>query len=214
MKNLPTIDRSRRRFVSGVMSATILPTLGVFSPFSYGLTLEQQPVKMRGKVFNLTIGYQVVNFTGKERLATTVSGSLPGPTLYWQEGEEVTIHVTNTLPVSSSIHWHGIILPAGMDGVPGLSFDGIAAGETFTYRFKVQQSGTYWYHSHSGFQEQTGLYGAIIVLPKEPKRVPYDRDYVVMLSDWSDTAPETIYANLKKKAITMRPINAPLLTFG
>jgi len=199
LKKLPTIDRSRRRFVSGVMSATILPTLGVFSPFSYGLSRGQQPATMRGKVFNLTIGYQVVNFTGKERLATAVSGSVPGPTLYWQEGEEITIHVTNTLPVSSSIHWHGIILPAGMDGVPGLSFDGIAAGETFTYRFKVQQSGTYWYHSHSGFQEQTGLYGAIIVLPKEPKRVPYDRDYVVMLSDWSDTAPETIYANLKKK---------------
>jgi len=116
-------------------------------------------------------------------LATTVNGSLPGPTLYWQEGETVTIKVTNTLNVTSSIHWHGIILPTGMDGVPGLSFAGIAPGDTFTYRFKVQQSGTYWYHSHSGFQEQTGLYVAIVVLPKQADPITYDRDHVVMLSD-------------------------------
>ena len=200
MKKSPNLDHSRRRFVSGLASATVLSGLGLFAPFIHATARDQRVSKMRGNKFDLTIGHQAVNFTGQERLATSVNGSVPGPTLYWQEGQEITINVTNTLSVTSSIHWHGIILPAGMDGVPGLSFDGIPPGDTFTYCFKVQQSGTYWYHSHSGFQEQTGLYGAIVVLPKEPDTVRYDRDYVVMLSDWSDTAPETIYANLKKKA--------------
>ena len=118
--------------------------------------------------------------------------------LRWKQGEEVTLRVTNNLAVDSSIHWHGIILPSGMDGVPGFSFPGIKPGETFTYRFPVMQSGTYWYHSHSGFQEQTGLYGAMIIDPAEPDPVAYDRDYVVMLSDWSDTKPERIFSNLKK----------------
>jgi CopA family copper-resistance protein len=100
--------------------------------------------------------------------------------------------------VDSSIHWHGIILPTDMDGVPGLSFSGIKPGESYLYEFDVNQSGTYWYHSHSGFQEQTGLYGAIVVEPKESAPYHYDRDYVVLLSDWSDQAPEKVYADLKK----------------
>jgi len=174
--------------------------MGFSSASLFAANGSKRPELLRGNDFNLNIGLQSVNFTGIDRLATTVNGSLPGPTLYWQEGETVTIKVTNTLNVTSSIHWHGIILPTGMDGVPGLSFAGIAPGETFTYRFKVQQSGTYWYHSHSGFQEQTGLYGAIVVLPKQAEPITYDRDHVVMLSDWSDSAPETIYANLKKQA--------------
>lgn len=200
MKKNSNLDRSRRRFVTGVASATVLSGLGLFAPFTYAASRDSRISQIRGNEFDLTIGYQAVNFTGKESIATSVNGSVPGPTLYWQEGQEIIINVTNTLSVTSSIHWHGIILPTGMDGVPGLSFDGIPPGGTFTYHFKVQQSGTYWYHSHSGFQEQTGLYGAIVVLPKEPDALRYDRDYVVMLSDWSDTAPETIYANLKKKA--------------
>lgn len=174
--------------------------MGFSSASLFAANGSKRPELLRGNDFNLNIGLQSVNFTGVDRLATTVNGSLPGPTLYWQEGETVTIKVTNTLNVTSSIHWHGIILPTGMDGVPGLSFAGIAPGETFTYRFQVQQSGTYWYHSHSGFQEQTGLYGAIVVLPKQAEPITYDRDHVVMLSDWSDSAPETIYANLKKQA--------------
>ena len=110
----------------------------------------------------------------------------------------MTLRVTNHLAHNSSIHWHGIILPTDMDGVPGLSFDGIKPGETFEYQFKVGQSGTYWYHSHSGFQEQTGMYGAIVIDPLEPDPVSCDREHVVLLSDWSDEAPEDIYANLKK----------------
>jgi len=200
LASIADFSPSRRRFVTGATATGLLAGLNLAPSMVFARQKNTQPKALRGKVFNLTIGHLAVNFTGVDRFATAVNGSVPGPILYWREGEEVIINVTNTLSVTSSIHWHGIILPAGMDGVPGISFDGIPPGETFIYRFKVQQSGTYWYHSHSGFQEQTGLYGAIIVLPKEPEALRYDRDYVVMLSDWSDTEPETIYANLKKKA--------------
>jgi CopA family copper-resistance protein len=122
---------------------------------------------------------------------------VPAPTLRWREGDQVTLRVSNALADDTSIHWHGLILPTDMDGVPGLSFAGIKPGETFEYRFDVRQSGTYWYHSHSGFQEQTGLYGAIIVDPLEPEPFSYDRDFVVMLSEWSDEDPEHIYRTLK-----------------
>jgi CopA family copper-resistance protein len=110
----------------------------------------------------------------------------------------VTLNVTNRMNVSTSIHWHGMILPADMDGVPGLSYQGIAPGETFQYRFKVQQSGTFWYHSHTRFQEQTGLYGAIVIEPREAERFPSNREHVVVLSDWTDPDPEQVFANLKK----------------
>uniref|UniRef100_A0A0S6Z102 Copper resistance protein CopA n=1 Tax=Mizugakiibacter sediminis TaxID=1475481 RepID=A0A0S6Z102_9GAMM len=129
-----------------------------------------------------------------------INGQLPAPLLRWREGDTVTLRVRNTLPTTSSIHWHGIILPADMDGVPGISFMGIAPGETFTYRFTVNQAGTYWYHSHSRFQEQTGLYGPIVVAPRGGERFPAERDYVVLLSDWTDTDPERIYATLKKQS--------------
>jgi len=133
-------------------------------------------------------------------MATSVNNSVPAPILHWKEGETVTLKVTNNLAEDSSIHWHGIILPSRMDGVPGLSFDGIKPGETFEYKFNVNQSGTYWYHSHSAFQEQTGLYGAIVIDPKDPDPVSYDRDYVVLLSDWSDEPPSSIYSTLKKQS--------------
>ncbi|MCJ9711008.1 copper resistance system multicopper oxidase, partial [Bordetella hinzii] len=138
-----------------------------------------------------------VNFTGRPRIATTVNGSVPAPVLHWREGDEVTLHVRNRLAESTSIHWHGILLPTGMDGVPGLSFPGIAPGETFTYRFRLRQSGTYWYHSHSGFQEQTGLYGAIVVQPRRRDPVASERDYTVLLSDWTDEDPMQVFHKLK-----------------
>ena len=125
---------------------------------------------------------------------------LPAPILRWREGDTVTLHVTNQLAEETSIHWHGIILPYQMDGVPGISFNGIAPGETFTYRFKVQQSGTYWYHSHSGMQEQTGLYGSIIIDPAGTETIQADRDYVVQLSDWTDEDPMRVFAKLKKQS--------------
>lgn len=156
------------------------------------------PTTLRGNEFDLNIGYQPVNFTGKNRMATAINGSVPSPVLRWREGDRVKLRVKNNLAEDSSIHWHGIILPTDMDGVPGLSFNGIKPGETFEYQFDINQSGTYWYHSHSGFQEPTGMYGAIIIDPKDPDPVSYDRDYVVMLSDWSDEDPQAIYAKLKK----------------
>jgi len=175
--------------------------MGLGSTSLLAAALKQQaPQSLRGTDFDLTIGEQVVNFTGATRIATTVNGSLPAPILRWREGDTVTLRVTNLLPETSSIHWHGLILPSAMDGVPGIAngFNGIKSGETFIYRFPVVQSGTYWYHSHSGFQEQTGLYGAIIIDPREPDPVPYDRDYVVLLSDWTDEDPTAVYSKLKK----------------
>ena len=199
MKLLYPPSISRRRFVTGIAAGSAFLGLGLASTLSLASPSNRVgPSMLRGNQFDLNIGYQPVNFTGKDRMATAVNGSVPAPILRWREGERVTLRVKNNLAKDSSLHWHGLILPAEMDGVPGLSFDGIKPGETFEYQFDVNQSGTYWYHSHSGFQEQTGLYGAIIIDPRDPDPVSYDREYVVMLSDWSDEDPEAIYAKLKK----------------
>ena len=155
---------------------------------------------LSGTQFDLNIGVAPFNFTGAERAATVVNGTIPAPLLRWREGDAITLRVTNRLRERSSIHWHGMIVPADMDGVPGLSFDGIAPGETYQYHFKVNQHGTYWYHSHSRFQEQTGLYGPIVIEPRGGERFPADRDYVVMLSDWTDLDPERIFSTLKKRS--------------
>ncbi len=155
---------------------------------------------LRGKHFELAIDSLSVNFTGRRSEATAINGSVPGPTLWWKEGDTVTIAVTNRLKTPTSIHWHGIRLPADMDGVPGLSYPGIAPGETFHYRIPVEQSGTYWYHSHSRFQEQTGLSGALIVERSGKDPIGFDREYVVLLSDWTDTNPETVFSNLKEQS--------------
>ncbi len=189
----------RRRFVQGLAAGGAASLCGapVWAQ-SLNLLDAGDPQHLRGTEFDLRIGEQRVNFTGNERIATTINGSIPAPTLHWREGDTVTLHVTNTMAETTSIHWHGILLPANMDGVPGLSFKGIPPGETYTYQFKLKQSGTYWYHSHSGFQEQTGMYGAIVVAPREPEPFSYDRDYVVMLSDWSDENPHHVFAKLKK----------------
>ena len=189
---------SRRRFVQGLTAG------GVLAATPAWLYAAMDDKKARGAVPELTgtnidlvIAETPVNFTGVTRLATTINGSIPAPTLRLREGDEVTIRVTNRLAVSTSIHWHGIILPFQMDGVPGISFKGIAPGETFTYRFTLQQSGTYWYHSHSGFQEMTGMYGALIIEPKTGERQKANRDYVVQLSDWTDEDPMRVFSKLK-----------------
>lgn len=189
---------SRRQFVLGA-SATVAASLISFParPAAKG-AIVHKPVTLSGEEIKLQIGYHPVNFTGVKKLATAVNGSVPAPTIRLKEGQRVTLHVTNTLDQDSSIHWHGIILPTEMDGVPGLSFAGIKPGETFTYQFDALQSGTYWYHSHSGFQEQTGLYGALIIDPQEHDPVRYDREYTVLLSDWTDEDPHHVYATLKK----------------
>ena len=190
---------SRRRFVQGVALGGAAATLGL------GRATIAQPVRPRvvelsGTQFDLDIGTLPVNITGAQRMATVVNGSLPAPVLRWREGDTITLRVRNSLATTSSIHWHGIVLPADMDGVPGLSFMGIAPGSSYTYRFTVNQAGTYWYHSHSRFQEQTGLYGAIVVEPRAGQRQRAEREHVVLLSDWSDSDPEHIYTTLKKQS--------------
>lgn len=190
----------RRRFVQGLAAGGVLLGLSPFAGAaggSFAKTGTGSAAVLTGTEFNLEIGESPVNFTGNPRMATTVNSSLPAPTLRWREGDTVTIRVKNRLQEATSIHWHGIILPFQMDGVPGISFTGIAPGETFTYRFKVEQSGTYWYHSHSGMQEATGVYGAIIIDPAETDPIRADREYVVQLSDWTDEDPMRVLAKLK-----------------
>jgi CopA family copper-resistance protein len=198
---LPMADMSRRRFVTGAVAGSALLGLGLPIRSTHAAASTRQPLpSLQGSNFDIDIGYKTVNYTGRERPATAFNDSVPGPILRWREGDTVTLRVTNHLAHDSSIHWHGVILQANMDGVPGISFDGIKPGETFTYQFDVRQNGTFWYHSHSQFQEQTGMYGAIVIDPEKPDPISSDRDYVVVLSDWSDEKPERIYAKLKKQS--------------
>ena len=187
----------RRRFIEGVAASGAMLAL---SRPSWAVPDRREAAVLTGDRFDLVIDETPVNITGRSRMATAVNGSLPAPTLRFREGDTVTINVTNRLPEDTSIHWHGIRLPADMDGVPGLSFRGIRPGETFTYRFPILQTGTYWYHSHSGMQEQTGLYGPLILEPAVKEPYAYDRDYVVVLSDWTDEDPMTIVSNLKQQS--------------
>ena len=154
---------------------------------------------LSGDVIDLTIGEQLFRLDDRTAPAITINGTIPGPVIRLKEGQLATVHVTNRLEDSSSIHWHGLLLPPAVDGVPGVSFAGIKPGETFTYRFPIKQSGTYWFHSHSGGQELLGMYAPMIIDPIEPEPFRYERDYVVMLSDWSFESPETLFSNLKKQ---------------
>lgn len=150
--------------------------------------------------FNLTLSHVTANITGRRRPAMAINGQIPGPVLRFREGEEVVINVANRLREHTSIHWHGLILPSSQDGVPGISdgFQGINAGGTHQYRFPLVQAGTYWYHSHSGLQEQSGIYGSIVIDPATPEPFGYDRDYIIQLSDWTDETPSHVIANLKR----------------
>ncbi|XBT44478.1 copper resistance system multicopper oxidase [Pseudomonas viridiflava] len=191
---------TRRSFVKGLAATGLLGGLGMWRTPVWAVTSPGQPNVLSGTDFDLYIGELPVNITGAARTAMAINGSIPGPILRWREGDTVTLRVRNRLQQDTSIHWHGIILPANMDGVPGLSFHGIAPDGMYEYRFKVQQNGTYWYHSHSGFQEQIGVYGALVIDAKEPEPFTYDRDYVVMLSDWTDEDPARVLSKLKKQS--------------
>lgn len=147
--------------------------------------------------YNLTIENMKVNITGKEVMGMAINGSIPGPTLRFTEGEYAVIHVTNKMKMESSVHWHGLLLPNFYDGVPYLNTPPIPAGETFTYEFALKQSGTYWYHSHTMLQEQSGVYGSIIIEPKE-KKLDYDSDLIIMFSDWTNDKPMNVLRNLKR----------------
>ncbi|MGE0114956.1 MAG: copper resistance system multicopper oxidase [Steroidobacteraceae bacterium] len=192
--NRSLIPCTRRRFVQGAASAVALGAMSASATRALAAAAPQ--TELTGTEFDLEITELPVNFTGQRSVATAVNGQVPAPVLRVREGDTITLRVTNRLDEMTSIHWHGLILPADMDGVPGISFPGIAPGATFAYRFTVRQSGTYWYHAHT-LHEQTGLYGALIVEPREPQRRA-DRDYAVLLSDWTDEEPLQVYLNLKK----------------
>ena len=174
----------RRQFLQGAGAVGLLAALEGLAPSYAGQLVraangaEMDP---EGLFFNLDINHTSLDIGGKDAHAITVNGTIPGPLIRLKEGQMTTMAVTNHLKEDTSIHWHGILLPPGMDGVPGVSFAGIRPGETFTYNFPVNQSGTYWYHSHSGLQEQLGHFGPLIIDPIEPDPFSYDREYVVML---------------------------------
>lgn len=194
-----TSNLSRRTFVKGIVATGLVTSSSLTLNASSKISQRKKTQELSGTEFNLTIDKINVNITGKPAVATAVNSMITGPTLRWKEDDEITINVTNNLAEDTSIHWHGIILPTHMDGVPGISFNGIKPGTTFTYKFRVVQSGTYWYHSHSEFQEQTGIYGAIVIEPKK-EILEYDREYVISLSDWSDEKPDSIYRKIKLSA--------------
>jgi CopA family copper-resistance protein len=190
---------TRRQFVQGLAAGGVLAGAGVWLPGRAAHADSAADVAtLRGPVIDLTVAAHEVNFTGATRAATLANGALPGPILRWREGDDVTLRVRNALRADTAIHWHGVLTPSNMDGVPGMSFHGIPPGELHNYRFRVRQSGTYWYHAHADFQEQTGVYGAIVIEPREPEPFNYDREHVVLLSDWTDRDPLDLYLLLKR----------------
>ncbi|OQW47478.1 MAG: copper resistance protein CopA [Proteobacteria bacterium SG_bin7] len=190
--NQPT---TRREFLATTSAA------GFYAAFSHLIpSYAWAEAAASTQTHSLSIAREDFVVNGQTGSAVTVNGSVPGPLLRFREGDEAVIQVTNKLQETTSIHWHGILLPPQMDGVPGVSFAGIKPEETFTYRFPVKQSGTYWYHSHSGGQELEGLYGPLIIDPRQPEPVKYDREFVVLLSDWSFMNPMTMIAKLKKQS--------------
>ncbi len=172
--------------------------LPVWAQDPLGKTAPRQPGNHR--TFDLAIAETPLTIGGRQTKAKTINKTVPGPVLRFREGETVTLRVTNQMDEDTSIHWHGILLPSNMDGVPNVSFPGIKPGETFVYQYTLKQSGTYWYHSHSGLQEQSGVFGPIIIDPADNDPVAYDRDYVIMLSDWTFENPDAVFAKLKKQS--------------
>jgi CopA family copper-resistance protein len=194
---------SRRAFLKGTAALGTLTALeNIFPAYAWPrITSAAAPTtQLSGNMIDLTIAETPFRVGDRSTTAITINGTVPGPLLRLREGQDITLNVTNLLKDTASIHWHGILLPPEMDGVPGVSFPGIESGTTFTYHFTVKQYGTYWFHSHSGGQEQSGVYGPMIIDPIEPDPVAYDREYVVMLSDWSFSSTESMIGKLKKQS--------------
>ena len=192
---------SRRQLLG---RAALLAALAQLSPASaWADVLAMNTRRRRGGkavAIDLTIDETPFRLGGRTGNALTINGTIPGPLVRFREGDDVTLRVINRLRESTSLHWHGLLVPPEMDGVPGVSFAGIKGGTTFEYRFPAKQTGTYWYHSHSGLQELRGVYGPLIIDPLEPEPFAYDRDYVVLLSDWTFEDADTVFDNLKKQA--------------
>ena len=199
---------NRRTLLQASAGAGLLTGLETMLPaWAKSTTLSNRPTVLAptnqngsNKIFDLNIGKHTLDIGGKRAKVTAINGSLPGPLLRFREGETVTLQVNNQLSEDTSLHWHGILLPTQMDGVPGISFPGIKPDDTFTYEYSLKQSGTYWYHSHSGLQEPAGVYGPLVIDPEGVDPVSYDREFVIVLSDWSFENPNRIFAKLKKSS--------------
>ena len=191
---------TRRRFIQSSAALGLLAGLHHIVPAYAAESPGLKPRDAEANGIDLLIREEKLQFGNRRGSAITINGTVPGPLVRLREGRDATLRVTNRLKEDSSIHWHGLLLPPGMDGVPGVSFAGIKAGETFTYRFTVRQNGTYWYHSHSAGQEQSGHYGPLIIDAAEPEPFQYDREHVVVLSDWTSENPMSVMAKLKRQA--------------
>jgi len=202
LKNGDRLVFTRRRFLeTTIAGGAAASSLGLVPAWAQSASLGNKGVfELAGSEFDLAVGHTPVNIGGRTGHATTINGTLPGPLLRFREGEKLTLRVKNMLEEDTSIHWHGLLVPFYMDGVPGVSFPGIKPGETFTYEYSVPQSGTYWYHSHSGLQEQSGHYGPIIIDPAVKDPIESDREYVLVLSDWTFGHPHELFAKLKKNS--------------
>lgn len=214
---------SRREMLRQTSALGVLAALEHLLP-GYARAEGAQPAELAalsGAVIDLTIGETPFRVGDRTATAKTLNRTVPGPLIRLKQGQDVTLNVTNRLSERSSIHWHGLLVPHDMDGVPGVSFAGIEPGQTFVYKFKIRQYGTYWYHSHSPGQEQAGVYAPLIIDPVKPDPFAYDREHVVVLSDWSFESEDAMIARLKKQAgyfnfqqRTMGEFLADLRTYG
>jgi CopA family copper-resistance protein len=195
-----TLDR-RALLRAGGLGAAALGLNSLFPAWAQSGTqgLVPTPQTLSGEDIRLTVGHSAFRVGGHSGHAITVNGTLPAPLIRLREGQNVRLHVENTLDEDTSIHWHGLLVPHTMDGVPGLSFPGIRPRETFTYAFPIVQSGTYWYHSHSGLQELMGHYGPIVIDPAGTDPVAFDREHVIVLSDWTFMHPHQLINRLKQQ---------------
>jgi CopA family copper-resistance protein len=190
---------TRRRLLGGLAAGGLLAGFDALLPAWAGPLAGVVRSRAPGPVsFDLTVARQRIDIAGAGAVAHTLNGTVPGPLIELHEGHEARLRVHNALDEDTSTHWHGILLPFEMDGVPGVTFPGIRPGDTFEARFPVRQAGTYWYHSHSGLQEQSGVYGPLVIHPAGGYAEPFERDYVVLLSDWTFEDPWTVLAKLKK----------------
>ena len=192
-----SIEENRRRFIKSAIGTASALVLAKMAPaWAYPLGRSYGDVIHAQNVVDLHIRREDMNVAGRIARPITINGSMPGPLIRLKEGQRAKLHVSNALDESTSIHWHGIILPENMDGVPGVSFPGIKAGEAYHYEYDVQQSGTYWYHSHSGLQEQLGHLGPLVIDPADGD-IGADREHVIILSDWTFEDPDEVFRNLK-----------------
>ena len=201
---LLTAPVSRRRMLQSIGAVGLVAgTDRLWPDYARGRSLAHAPLASTfvhgARAFDLRIAETRLRLDDRAATAVTINGTVPGPLIRFREGDDAIIRVQNDLDEDTSIHWHGILLPPAMDGVPGVSFAGIAAKSSFEYRFPIRQAGTYWYHSHSGLQEQLGHYGPLIIDPAEPLSYSYDREFVLVLSDWTFENPYRVLARLKKQ---------------